>query len=403
MKQRREAEHRDKVRRAQIQARREALQKAKEIEARNRSMLPTGAGSGAPPPHVNGYVNVKEVMKADIGYGPGNAHFALNRPDPAKAFGFSDEHLSLDSWSRNQENSNLAKGRISWNIGPPSRADPNEVGVFAGLRNVIEAQLCGDFGISAPRSLYYTAAAITATAPGGALPAGLTLGAGPAPPPAVDPSSSQSQLDGSAVYVGIAEAGRQAYKGNRGLSYNFVFDAEASDPADPDGFTLASRRDCTSFVFTEPLAELEKVTLTFAAHNRPIALPPDIVQAVFIFALNGDLSVRITDESNLLRLEAGDRIFIRDSAPFSGVLSDDIAAYFTRDEGLIIGTITTDDNPTTGSATTLIEFPFEPLVTIASAATVEIENVELFIEKNQIVIPARFRCILDRITNYKDP
>ncbi len=373
---------------------------AREIEARNRGAAPSGS---APPPHVNDYVDVKEVMKADIGYGPGNAHFALNRPDPAKAFGFSDEHLSLDSWFRNQASSDLAKGRISWDVGPPSRANPEEVAVFGGLQNVIEAQLCGGFGLSAPRSLYYTAAAITATAPGSALPAGLVLGAGPAPPPDVDASGSQSQLAGSAVYVGIAEAGRQAYRGDRGLSYNFVFDAEASDPADPDGLTLASRRDCTSFVFTDPLAEMGKVTLTFAAHNRPLALPPDIVPATFNFALNGDLSVSVADESNLLRLEAGDRIFIRDPAPFSGTLSDDIAAYLTRAEGLIVGTLTTDDNPTTGSATTLIEFPLEPLVTVASAANAVVENVEIFIEKNQIVIPARFRCVLDRITNYKDP
>ena len=328
-----------------------------------------------------------------------NAHFALNRPAPAKAFGFSDEHLSLDSWGRNQVNSNLAKGRISWDLGPPSNANPEEVAVFAGLRTVVEAQLCGDFRVSAPRSLYYTSAALTAT---GALPDGIALGAGPAPPPDVDAGSSQSQLGGGAVYVGVAEAGRQAYRGPNNLSYNFVFDAEASDPADPDGLTLQSRRACTSFVFTEPLAELEKVTLTFAAPDRAVALPPDIAKAVFAFDLNGDLSVSVADESNLLRLEAGDRIYIKNSAPFSGTLTDAIAAYFTRAEGLIVGPITTDDNPTTGSATTLIEFPLEPTVTIATVTNATIENVEIFIEKNRIVIPARFRCVVDQLTNYKD-
>ena len=41
-------------------------------------------------------------------------------------------------------------------------------------------------------------------------------------------------------------------------------------------------------------------------------------------------------------------------------------------------------------------------MTIATVTNATIENVEIFIEKNRIVIPARFRCVVDQLTNYKD-
>ena len=242
-----------------------------------------------------------------------------NKPYTGQSFGISDQYLVLDSFLKSPE-SNLSKGEFMWNLAVQgvTTESPNLTGVLDILSTVIEITI-GSFAMPIlpdvpyplPNSIINTAFisnGITLIQNNDTKVTGQTGPTGSPPPneaPLLDKdqypkgvinytpwiSNPLSQTPfGNAITIQIKEAGIQSISALDGIRYHFeyiVWYPSYDDGTNP-GQTRASAAYTNSniYIFTEPLIDLQTISLIFRNPTFPIIFDPDIIDCKISMVFN---------------------------------------------------------------------------------------------------------------------
>lgn len=399
----------------------ERQQEAREQLERQKRGLPNGAcGTNrisryAPGSYRPQQIDVHELLKKGMfssNSAECDSHFEKGRPCPAEPYGVSDQFVELDSFEK-VESSNIANGEFIFNFLVQGVTKNQAIGVTDTVENVIGMQVT-DFTIPLLPSDQFNADTIMELNPGWEELGLVQNGALPTTGNSV--SNPQTQVPfGSRITMFIPEIGQQSFSDYNGRRHQFEFDASPSGPADPpnsdgDRILLTPLRHSHLFLFTQPVYDINGLTLRFYNPDYPIKFPPDCLYGTTASTdANSRVQFTYADPTNLINLAVGDRIYI-DGFNVQGQTT--LNNYMSRNTGHIVGqdgfNVTQPSSP--GESTTVtfrlnpdvftngLSTPIPPNTQINSRTSITVR-----VAKNRIRIPMRFRKIVDHMTNYIAP
>lgn len=348
--------------------------------ARRVALSAGEAGSG----RASRDVDIREILRcAALGDPrPDCAAFAAkNRPCPAGPQGLSDQYLALDSFVK-LENSRLAEGELCWNFNVQGCTGDQAVGVRGRVETVMQMQLEPFRVPELPVPPYRTNEgpspdpSLPVLHPNGPAPAGDFLSSPLSPVPF-----------GGLLTIELAELDAQAVSDRRGCShYDFyILQLRAGHY-----YAAPLRADRTLYTFTDPFPYVHGLRLRFRTPDAPVPLPPDVLYGAAAFSSAGAMLEFRHPQAGVLAVN--DRIFVEGFDSGNAVLD----AYVGRRDGLLVG------------APAAASFRLNPDVDLAGlypagAAVPSRAPIRVLIAKNRIRIPVRFRCVVDRVTNYIVP
>lgn len=400
---------------------------ARQKEGFSQKRLPPYVANGVPPAGVGPHsgsapagnyrpernLDVHELMKQEAFASSAAScdnHFEKNRPCPTAVYGVSDQYMILDSFEK-VEGSRVNQGEFQFNFMVQGSTRDQNIGVKDTLDTVIGIQAC-EFCVPLLAFDDFTVAGLGLLFPG--LPAGALVANGALPTTGDDVTNPQSQTPFcSRITMYLKEIGLQSYSDADNRRHHFEFDASVAGaavaPATGDRLQLTPLRNSEYYLFTEPIQDIHGLTVCFYNPGNPIKFPPDVLYGVTAFTNLNLITFRYIDQTNLVNVAVGDRIYITGFTSRNPLLNN----YIGRKEGHIVGTagwaIT---GPTTFGGSTTLEFrlnpdvdaslftpnPVDPDLTIPSSTQIDVR-----IAKNRIRIPLRFRRVVDRLTNYISP
>ncbi len=333
-------------------------------------------------------------------------HFEKNRPCPSTIYGVSDQYMVLDSFEKLQE-SPVEVGEFQFNFMVQGVTRNQNIGVKETLNTVIGIQ-CYEFCIPVlPIDNFDPATAVT-LAPNLAVLGLAANGALPVPPALNPISDARSQIPFcKRVTMYFKEIGLQSYSDTNNRRHHFEFRAEMADIAVRDRVRL-SPIDFTSsyFLFTEPIQAIHGLTVAFYNPGEVLRFPPDILYMSSAASDAGQLlEFSYHDPTNLINLAPGDRIYVKGFATGNPVLD----RWVTRPEGQLVGAggflLVPPAGPSDG---TTVTFRLNPDVSVAAfyppgVPIPSTEQIDIYIAKNRLRIPLRFRKVVPKLTNYVSP
>jgi len=360
-------------------------------------------------------LDTHEILKAEMFGSPSGRddnHFEKNRPSPFSVYGVSDQYMVLDSFEKVQ-GSRTDRGEFQFNFAVQGVTKDQNIGVKDKIDTVIGVQTC-EFCVPllpldnfAPASLttLNPSLSLLGLAPNGALPAPVT------------PQNPQTQVPfcGS-VTMFMREIGLQSFSDVNNRRHHFEYKTEVvlDDGGDPDRLRLTPLKHCEYYIFTDPIQDVDGLTLCFYNPGEPLKFSSDCLYGTTARS-DGTQLLEFTyaDPTNLINLEVDDRVFVRGFAALNptsnagsiGVLN----RYVNRPEGHLVGAggfaVTAPTGPSSG---TVVTFRLNPDVDVSAfyAAGVAIgssKQIDVCIAKNRVRIPLRFRRVVDRLTNYITP
>ena len=480
----------------------------------------------------NDSINIHELLKQQVynekitpqsqnNYNSGERQgkwIQQNKPYSPLTYGISDQFVMLDSFLKTPD-SNLSKGEFRWNLAiqGATSANPNLIGVTDILSTIVQITL-GSFSIPIlpviPYPLPYSQINTSL------LNNGITLAnnnnivvsqppiANPYPTNFIETPLLQTQQYpisvvnksfwinnpftqipfGNIISIQIREAGIQSYSDINGNRHHFdykIWSPSITEGTNPNqAFASPSFLGGDKYIFTEPLIDLQTITLVFRNPNIPIMFDPDIIECKVLVQFNDIIianppSIPIGTPATLTfsytkhNLLTEDRIYIKNIntgidildtylTDVNGILVGDIPlAYgvsqkaltevpltdnnsfctdpfiqfntipigtidnFKLINGIITATIAYDFGYTnisflynesttipnignfiinktiTGSYSILITNTYPLVVTNATSSLIQLSTSCLvYIAKRRLRIPASFRCVVNKITNY---
>lgn len=337
-------------------------------------------------------VDVHELLKREVFFRKGGDGCASDSP-PADARGLSDQYMVLDSFHKSRAGSRPEEGVFKFNFMIQGVTGDQVIGVVDRLDTVIGIET-GAFCV--PRLLpdEFDPGRIVAEDP--ALEAlGLEEDpAVPAPDPAAPLGDPRTQLPFCGrITMFLREIGLQSYSDSNSRRHHFEFAAEAAG----DRLKLTPPTPCARyFLFTNPIQDVHGLTVCFFNPDQPVKFPPDVLYgAAAENSPGGKLIFEYADPTGLLFLAAGDRVFVR------GFRSENVLLdrWVGRPEGHLVGTVT----PGPGNR---VSFPLSPGPTALNALGIppgairSQGEIAIYVAKNRIRIPLRFRRVVDRVTNF---
>lgn len=304
-----------------------------------------------------------------------------NRACPEGPFGISDQYVLLDSYRRT-ESSNLARGELHFDFAVQGRTGNQQIGTNDTVDTVIEMEVGPFYFPLLPEFSYVTNNPQT----NNGLP---RLVANPAAPPVGTLTGSLTQLpDGGRIVLFFKELESQSISIGGQRQYHFEFQASLAPTNDRLLLTPLFRRE--KFIFTDPINDIHGLTACFYGRDQPVEIPTDTLYNLTPTTSPAPPMLHLGVNGQTHNLNANDRVYVSGLSTADAVIND----YVNRREGLVVGAGTTADfvrfNPDI-DATPLGTSPF------ATGPT------NMFIPKNRIAIPIRFRRVVARTTNYIDP
>ena len=476
------------------------------------------AGRGPPA------VDIHEMLKREAFDGPPayDSHFERGRPAPAGVVGISDQYIVLDSFGKLQTSDPL-RGLFSWNFMVQGVTGDQVIGVRDRVDTVIEMQF-GEFIMPAiPLAQYITASSVTG--PGGLtltqnnrnaafndnvapMSYGLSTGEGGLTTEGVHPGGFYTSTYGlswavdplaqtrlGAFTIQFVEAGLQSISDRQGARHHLDYVLQVTNgPYSALGFInngatkstttglytpstanaaisqlplLASPQGMPgsawdTYIFTEPLIDVNAITLQFRGPDEPLQFYQDVYYDVeFRTDAGGNVYVQIPYDGAMC---IGDRVLVRgfktgNQLQYSEIAPGNIAidGYMNNPAGLVVSgnpTLAPNNKPPLGVVTTssssgapsgFVRLYFDPninpaglyynqtilnpawtaAVAAGTANTSQIPKfltstsptstpsqvpigsnalisagVSLCISKRRIRIPVRLRRVVQRLTNY---
>ncbi len=333
-------------------------------------------------------------------------HFEKNRPCPSTIYGVSDQYMVLDSFEKLRE-SPVEVGEFQFNFMVQGVTRNQNIGVKETLNTVIGIQ-CYEFCIPVLSVDNFDPATAVALKPDLAV-----LGLAPNPvllPPADPVSDPRSQTPFcKRVTMYFKEIGLQSFSDTNNRRHHFEFRAELASPT-PDRIRLNPIDHMSSYyLFTEPIQAIHGLTVAFYNPGEVLRFPPDVLYMAFAASDAGALlEFTFNDPTNLINLAPGDRIYIKGFVTGHPILD----RWVMRPEGQLVGAggfvIVPPAGPQDGTSVTFrlnpdvsvagLTPPIPPGTPIPSTA-----QIDIYIAKNRVRIPLRFRKVIDKLTNYVSP
>lgn len=298
-----------------------------------------------------------------------NDHFEKNRPCPQGPFGATDQYVVLDSFNK-LDSSIPEQGIYRWNFNVQGPSTPDgDIGVRNAISNVIEMHI-GEFCMPAVQPVPYDTS-----------------------PPFLSQNTNVIPITQlpfcDTVTIEVTEIGLQSISDCNGKRHHFELRLEQI-PNEGSRYLAVPKKRFEIYIFTIPIMDLRTVTLVFKNPDININIPRDVFENVMARVDVGQ-QIQFLVPGNTLNI--GDRVFI------SGFSSTDttINNYINRCEGHVVGV----NGFISGDV-----FRLNPDVSSASLGLAVGDTIPnksclvIKIAKNRIRIPLRFRCVLDKVTQY---
>ena len=393
-------------------------------------------------------IDIHEILKRHAFASPNPAcdnHFEKNRPCPDAIYGSSDQYVSLDSWVRSFDRSQLARGVISWKFMIQGVTHDEYVGVRDTIDTVTEMQI-GSFTI--PN--FFPAIQMQNPYNGKAAPGfpRLTLGTD------LFPESALSATFGFFPYVGRitiefihlnSQAIFQFAEDGGTIRYHFEADvipifptqgslstsiggAPANNPP-PVALRVVPLPGFDTWKFTDPIRDIYALTVVFRSVDKYLQFPEDVLLGGkaftdstiypfigFSFQINDQL-----DQGATFRYLNSALAAASTQVMFSGVKTGNAAIdnWINQAPGLVAsippgfapGVALNSVLDTVNPIPSVVRFTIAPQVDItplvptppAPGTRVDIPSANPITARfatARIRIPMRFRRVVQRLTNY---
>jgi hypothetical protein len=374
-------------------------------------------------------VNVHEILKQEIFASTSAScddHFEKNRPCPSTVYGVSDQYMVLDSFEK-VETSRTHMGEFQFNFMVQGVTRNQAIGVKDRLDTIIGVQV-SDFCIPLLPPDDFDPVRLVALK-SGLSTLGLVANAPPDAGSVITTPHSQIPFCGR-VTMFFKEIGLQSYSDADNRRHHFEFDAALAGPGQDgppaglgDRIHLTPLHASGYFLFTDPIQDVHGLTACFYNPGNTLRFPPDCLYGVEVRTdPNQLLQFVYSDANNLLNLEAGDRIYIRDfeAVDPAGNHYQTLNSYVSRPEGHQVGLggynlygppPLAAPPPTFPQTGTTAVFRLNPDISAAglsppvpaNTALSMRKQVTVCIAKNRLRVPLRLRRVVDRLTNYVSP
>lgn len=330
---------------------------------------------------------------------------------PSDNVGISDQYIVLDSFLKLRD-SHVGHGEFRWDLVVQSTTKAEMIGIADKLTEIIEIEI-HDFYMPIPPDVEYRCDSIPLPVPSGlgrlrlvsprtdaswpALSADSYPGGAPFTPWVHNPLS---QIPYSGRFtMQIKEVGRQSFSDINGNAHSFdlITSYPRSYKSAPN--VLYVEPAMRTFVFTEPIRNIETLTVVFRNPDTPINFAPDVLYDTVIEKYAYGVGTAAVPAGTYLRfsfdnhgLANGDRIFITNAK----TAYPELNLYLNRPDGhAVMGNID-------GTASTDNYFFTDPIINLDDFAAIptKLGHVNVNVAKRRIRIPMRIRRVLPHRTNF---
>ena len=354
-----------------------------------------------------------------------------------KQLGISDHYMVLDSYQK-LEDSHPEHGEYKFNFSPRGATKDQSIGIRDDITRIIEMTV-SKFTIPLTKLDSFDSSTITTANPSLSI---LGLTGNPSEPSAdvSAVSSRHQQYAHQRITMFMRDISAQSFIDNEDTRHHFEFDISAIGhiKASGHGDKLLLTPIDDNYVLTDPINHVHGMSLNFYNPDYQLKMPPDVIYGVSMFSAmpnsgasptDNIIQFRFSEPTGQLELLYGDRIFFKGFESYYILSSTNekitqnhvLNRYINRPEGHIIGE---DIVSSTSSIVALVVVPVGNLYNIylnPNIKTVNLDNftnsgsaglpyangeeirsktrVNMYIAKNRIRIPIRFRTLTKKYTN----
>lgn len=344
-----------------------------------------------------------------------------------KQLGICDHYMILDSYQK-LEDSHLELGEYKFNFSPRGGTRDQAIGIRDDITRIIEITV-SKFTIPLTKNDLFRAA--------DADPSYSILGLTDNFSAYSAPNSSHvadrtQQYAYQRITMLMRDISAQSFIDNENTQHHFEFDITAigHTTGAGSGNKLLMTPIDDNYVLTDPINHVHGMSINFFNPDYPLKMPPDVIYGVTLYSrtISGGASpadniiqFRFLEPTGQLELIVGDRVFFKGFESYyipSGsttktTQNHTLNRYINRHEGHRLG-----DDPVAGTTTTitvsnnLYKLYLDPKISTANltgtdgstapANGAEIQSktrVNMYIAKNRIRIPVRFRTLSKKYTN----
>lgn len=287
------------------------------------------------------HIDVHEVMKREAFKSPNAAsdnHFEKNRPSPDAPYGVSDQYLVLDSFDQVPTSRN-DQGTYEYNFNVQGSWTPQAIGVKDKIETVIAIQV-GPFSVPPFAALPYVL-----NPAGAGNNAGLPVLTPNAGAPSTDPLASPlTQVPfGNRVTLELEQLNTQSFRDRFNAHHHFEFTASPDVFLSPAGVVsrgtllLTPERDWDTYVFTDPIKDLQGVKLQFRNPDQPVAFP---LSCLYGASASVSAAAQVLQMNYAAHgLAAGDRVYVQNFYTGNSILDRyvGLVSGYGNKNGLIVG------------------------------------------------------------------
>ena len=365
----------------------------------------------------------KKVMEWDV-------------PD-MKQLGICDHYLIFDSYQK-LEDSHPERGEYKFNFSPRGGTSDQAIGIRDDITRMIEMTV-SKFTIPLTKLESFNSSTIVAANPTLSI---LGLAANTSVPVAdiSNVSSRHQQYAHQRITMYMRDIGMQSFIDNEGSRHHFEFDISAighiKGSGSGDKLLLTPIDD--NYVFTDPINHVHGMSINFFNPDYPLKMPPDVIYGVTLYSATPNtaasptdniIQFRFSEPTAQLELLYGDRIYFKGFESYYTLSSTNakitqnyvLNRYINRQEGHII---CEDIVSVTSSIVSLVVNASSNVYNIylnPNIKTINLDNltssgsvgtayangeelksktrVNMYIAKNRIRIPIRFRTLTKKYTN----
>lgn len=346
-----------------------------------------------------------------------------------KQLGVCDHYMILDSYQK-LEDSHLERGEYKFNFSPRGGTRDQAIGIRDDITRIIEMTI-SKFTIPLTKNYLFRANDVNTADPSLAI-LGLTNNfSAYSAPLSSNVTDRTQQYAYQRITMLIRDISAQAFIDNENSQHHFEFDITAIGHITGAGHgnKLLMTPIDDNYILTDPVNHVHGMSINFFNPDYPLKMPPDVIYGVTLYSMtisggaspaDNIIQFRFLEPTGQLELVVGDRIFFKgfesyyiSSGSVKTTQNHILNRYINRQEGHRLG-----DNPvanTTGSITVsnnLYTIYLDPKISTASltgtdgstapANGEEIQSktrVNMYIAKNRIRIPIRFRTLSKKYTN----